>query len=259
MVLIPSQSFCMSYNGQVFRCDWNSWQWLMTQPQLTSKHRGESGDKSRKMLAEMYKWRGSLVPLPAHLLLCWHVDAALLGVEIPQKAIIRLLTSLCEVSPIVQMFALLLGLVSGRAGSGAKAFWWSGGAEEGTGSDLRENKVQPLAAVKWKAECVINYKRSSLTSNLGKRIHTSQSSEEHQMGQLPTSGVTTTLWWRSLIQPLVPTDANTCAPATAHGCKWRADICLDYFGRKNPTTTQHSHLPFLYPNFSLDAGGAPWK
>lgn len=139
MVLAPSQTFCMSYNGQFFRCDWKSWQWLMTQLQLTSKHRERSGGKSRKMLGEMDKWRGSLVPLPAHLLLCWCVDAALLGVEIPPKAIIRLLTSLWEVSPIVQMFAVLMGLVSGRAGSRAKAFWWSEGTEERTGSDKQGN------------------------------------------------------------------------------------------------------------------------
>lgn len=147
----------------------------------------------------------------------------------------------------------------GEAGSGTKAFWWSRGTEEGKGSDLKGNNVQPLAAVKWKAEGVIHYKRSSVTLDLGKQIHISQSSEEYQMGQLPTAGVATTLWWRSLIKPLVPTDANACAPATAYGCKWCADICLDYFGRKNTPTPQHSHLPFSYPDFSLDAGGAPQK
>lgn len=50
---------------------------------------------------------------------------------------------------------------------------------------------------------LISDKRSSLTFDLGKWIHISQSTEEYQMGQLPIPDVKISVGWRYLIQPLV--------------------------------------------------------
>lgn len=110
----------------------------------------------------MKRYLGTFACPPAAMLMqhCWVWKS-------PKRLrLLRLLVSLREVSPIVQVFAVLLGLVSGRVGSRAKVFWWGRGTAEGMGSDLKENKVQPLAAVKRKAEGVISHKSSSLTSDL---------------------------------------------------------------------------------------------
>lgn len=75
---------------------------------------------------------------------------------------------------------------------------------------LKGNKVQPLATVRWKAEGAISYRASSLTSHLGKGIYLSQSSEEHQTGQLPT------LCWRC--SPQWPQKQPLVSLAVIFGC-----------------------------------------
>lgn len=94
-----------------------------------------------------------------------------------------------------------------------------------------------------------------------KWIHTSQSSEEHQTGQLPSSGVTTTPWW-SLIQPLVTKDANACAPATSHGCKWCADMFGLFWEEKSPkqhnTPICHFTIIILFLMQEVHHKNKPW-